>query len=114
MSILKFVHNGACLVRFLNVLDLEPVREKGWNTGKKPSEAQKKCLENMGVDTVGLSETHSSQLIGTLFKNRNEGLCTFKQAKLLSRYQYDPKEITFAKASELITAIKNAGWKRPK
>ncbi len=97
-----------------NVLDLEPVREKGWNTGKEPSEAQKACLEKMGVDTAGLSATHSSQLIGTLFKNRNDGICTYKQSKVLSKFGYDPKEITFAKAGELIDAIANNGWRRPK
>jgi len=97
-----------------NVLDLEPVREKGWNTGKKPSPAQVKCLERMGVDPAGLTHTHASQLIGKVIKNREDGLCTFKQAKVLSRFNYDPKTITFAKAGELITAIKDAGWRRPK
>lgn len=98
-----------------NVLDLEPVREKGWNTGKEPSEAQKACLEKMGVDTAGLTHTHASQLIGQVIKNRKNGLCTFRQAKILSQRNYDPKIITFAKANELINAIaEKEGWPRRK
>lgn len=98
-----------------NVLDLEPVREKGWNTGKEPSEAQKACLEKMGVATAGLTHTHASQLIGQVIKNREDGLCTFRQAKILSQRNYDPKIITFAKANELINAIaEKEGWPRRK
>ncbi len=97
-----------------NVFDLEPVREKGWHKGRVPTPGQEKCLTKMGVDTAGLSFTHASQLIERVIKNREEGLCTFKQAKLLSRYRYDPKEITFSGAKELIDAIANNNWQRPK
>ena len=97
-----------------NVLDLEPVREKGWHAGKAPTEKQLALLERMGVDVAGLSHTHASQLIGRVIKNRKEGLCTFKQAKLLSRFNYNPKDITFEKAGDLITAIAQNNWRRPK
>ncbi len=95
------------------VLDIEPVREKGWNVGRAPSEKQIECLNRMGVDPVGLSHTHASQVIGRLIKNRKEKLCTYKQAKVLSRYHYDAKDFTFGQASELIDRIAQNGWRRP-
>lgn len=97
-----------------DVLDLEPVREKFLNTGKEPSDRQLEFLAHKGVDPKGLSHTHASQVIGQLMKNQREKLCTFKQAKVLSRFNYDPKEITFAKAGALITAIAENNWSRPK
>ena len=96
-----------------NVYDLEPVREKGWNQGKSPSVNQAAYLKKIGVDTSGLSFTHASQLIQRTIDNRKNGLCTFKQAKCLARFNYDPKDITFQKAGELIDVIANNGWKRP-
>jgi superfamily II DNA or RNA helicase len=96
-----------------NVLDLEPVREKGWHQGRGPTDGQLACLEKMGVDTAGLSFTHASQLIGTVIKNREKGICTYKQAKTLAKFNYDPKDITFKQAHDLIDAIAANGWRRP-
>jgi hypothetical protein len=95
-----------------DVLDIEPHRERGWNVGKPPSDKQIGLLQKFGVDTSGLSRTHASQLIGQLLNMRRKKLCTFKQARCLVKYGYDPKDVTFDQASELITAIAANGWKR--
>jgi hypothetical protein len=94
------------------VLDIEPVREKGWHIGKRPTSNQLAFLEKKGVDSSGLSFTHASQLIGRLIKNQNENLCTYKQAKCLSKFNYDPKDMTFKEANDLISQIAANGWKR--
>ena len=97
-----------------NVLDLEPVREKGWNIGRTPTDKQLAYLQKVGVDPAGLSFSHASQLIDRLIKNRNNQLCTYKQARVLAKHQFDPKDITFKRAGELIDKIASNGWKRPK
>lgn len=38
--------------------------------------------------------------------------CTEKQAKVLEKYGYD-SNVSMDRASQIITAIKDAGWKRP-
>jgi len=95
-----------------DVLDLEPTREKGWNKGRQPSAKQVAYLKHLGIDTSGLSFTHASQIIDRCIKNRSEGLATFKQCKVLSKYGYDSKEFTFAQANETISQIAKNGWRR--
>jgi superfamily II DNA or RNA helicase len=96
-----------------NVFDIEPVRVKGWNEGREPTQKQLAFLERKGVDCSGLGFQHASQLIERIIKNQNDKLCTFKQAKLLSRFRYNPKDMTFKEAGELIDKIAQNGWRRP-
>ena len=71
-------------------------------------------LRRAGVDDVDqLTFAECSTIIGELQGRREKGLCTWKQGKLLKRFDYDPKEITFDAASNLITAIAENGWQRP-
>jgi superfamily II DNA or RNA helicase len=95
-----------------DVLDLEPCREKGWNEGRRPTPGQLAYLEKIGVDPAGLSFTHASQIIDQTIKNRNNGLATFKQSKVLSKFGYDPKQYTFKQASELIDALAMNKWRK--
>jgi superfamily II DNA or RNA helicase len=96
-----------------DVLDLRPKREREWNADRPPSAKMLNFLDKFGVDTSGLSFDHAHQLIGQCLGRKKKGLCTYKQAKLLKRFDYDPKEIGFKEASALITEIKNNGWRRP-
>ena len=98
-----------------DVLDIVPSREPNWHKGRMPTEGQVGCLEKFGIQIPeGLTFVHASQLIDRLIKRRGEKLCSYKQAKLLDRYGYDGSTITFQNAGELITAIAENGWKRPK
>lgn len=96
-----------------NVYDIEPQRVKGWNEGRKPSHKQLDMLERCGVDCSGLGFTHASQLIQRIISNRNEKKCTYKQAKVLGKYRYNPKDMTFEEASSLIDKIAQNNWRRP-
>lgn len=93
-----------------DVLDLSPKREPGWHKGRLPTEKQRACLEKAGVSTAKLSFWQASQLIGETMKRRDQKLCTFKQAKLLSRYG-ESTEVSFEEASRLIDRIAKNGWK---
>ena len=52
------------------------------------------------------------QLVTELFRRFSQKLCTFKQAKLLRKYNLPPN-VTMAVASQLIDAVKASGWTRP-
>lgn len=97
-----------------DVLDITPWRQKKWIKDKPPTQKQLITLHKAGVPTNGLSFTHASQLIDQIFKRRESGICTYKQAKLLNRYGYhNCHDFTFRQASELIDTIAQNGWKRP-
>jgi superfamily II DNA or RNA helicase len=96
-----------------DVLDLTPWRERAWHKGRQPTMKQTAFLEKCGVDCSGLSFTHASQIIDKVIKRRKAGTCTYRQANLLRRFKYKPDDITFERASELITTLKNNNWKRP-
>ena len=97
-----------------DVFELRPNREKGWHIGRPPTEKQRAMLVKAGVDKVeSLSFTHASQIIQEMFDRRADGLCTYKQARLLARFGYEP-DVTFEEASRLIDGLARNGWKQPK
>jgi len=79
-------------------------REAPWQRGKGPSEKQIALLTNHGVDVEGLSLNEASRIIDEIFRRRKEGLCTYKQARLLKRNGLDPN-VSFTVASRLIDGI---------
>jgi len=94
-----------------DLLDVAPAREPGWHKGRKPTRKMIDMLARAGVpNPARMSFWDAKIMIGTICERRDKGLCTFKQAKLLARYGEDPG-VTFDKASQLITAIKNRGWR---
>jgi superfamily II DNA or RNA helicase len=94
------------------VFRIEPWRERGWDTGRQPSEKMLALLERNGIDTAGLTFTQAKQLVGEIIHRYEERRCSFKQARLLARYGY-PTDVPFAEASRLIDALAKNGWKRP-
>lgn len=79
-------------------------KELPWQRGKMPSEAQIAMLQRHGVDTEGLSLVEASRIIGEIKRRRDEGLCTYKQARLLKRNGLDPN-VSFSVASRIIDGI---------
>ena len=95
-----------------DVLQLEPQTARGWDRAKRPLTKMIAFLEKAGVDPKDLTFTKCSQLIGEIIERRNTGRCSYKQARLLSRYGY-PSSMTFEQASATIDAIARNGWRRP-
>jgi superfamily II DNA or RNA helicase len=95
-----------------DVYGIEPWRERAWHKGRQPTEKQTAFLERSGVDVSGLSFTHAQQLIKKLIDQRQKDGCSYKQAKILARYGYDPAETGFEEAKALISTIAENGWKR--
>lgn len=95
-----------------NIFDLKPVQPRGWDVNKLPSPGMCNVLRKMGLDPQDYTYTQARQLVSAQIDRWHNNLCSLKQAKLLKQFGYD-SNVTFEKASEIITKIKNAGWKRP-
>jgi superfamily II DNA or RNA helicase len=107
-----------------NVLDLVPMRERGWDSGKALSEKQRGVLLKMGVDPDSIPYAQGKQLLVEQFRRWNNNLCSIKQASLLKKYCWvlDPKNnrntfsvanITRDEASKMIDQIATKqGWQK--
>lgn len=96
-----------------DVLDIAPVVERGWDTGRQPSEKMVALLDKFGIPTQGVNFATAKKLIGTVLGRLDHKLCSFKQARVLARAGYDPKNISFKRAGELITYLAAHNWQRP-
>jgi len=92
------------------VWDVLPKREPGWHKGRGATEKQVAYLKKCGVPTDNVTFWEASQLIDQSFKRRKEGLCTFKQAKILQKHGF-PTNVGFKEASATIDRIAQSHWK---
>ncbi len=95
-----------------DVLDIEPHRERGWDKGRQPSEKMLALLHKAGVPTRDLNFTKAKQLIGEIINRRDQKKCTYKQAKILTKYGYRT-DVDFHEAKGLIDSVAANGWRRP-
>jgi len=95
-----------------DVLDIEPAKSRGWDEGKQLTEKQIGFLQRAGINPDSIPYAQAKQLIGEMMNRWQNKLCSLKQAALLKRYGYETN-VSFERASELITAVKENGWKRP-
>jgi type I site-specific restriction endonuclease len=95
-----------------DTFQIQPARDRGWDSGRKLSDKQLAFLMKQGIDARNMSFAQGRQLVTELFKRFDQKLCTFKQAKLLRKHNLPPN-VTMDVASKLIDAVKAAGWKRP-
>jgi len=84
-----------------------------WWAALAPTEAQLATLERAGVPVAGLTRGRASAAISAIVRRREQGLCSFKQARLLARFGLDP-DATFEEASRRITELAANGWRRPR
>ncbi len=97
----------------MEVLQVEPWVERGWNKGRLPTEKQLAALEKFGIPPHQVKTfTQAHQLMETMIARRQANGCTFKQAKLLSRYGYD-SNVSFDQAKTIIDVLAASGWRRP-
>lgn len=80
--------------------------------GRPPTEKQLACLERAKIPVPpGCTSQLASRLIGTMIARRNEHLASFGQLKILQKYGVNDVRIGFETAGDIITAIKDNGWK---
>ena len=84
--------------------------------GAHASHAQLDYLLKLGVPEKELkkfeaaSRNDVSKLIDKLQSRRREGLCSYKQARILAKHGLRT-DLGFSEATQAITAISNAGWR---
>lgn len=96
-----------------NILDVRPIKTRGWDEGKQLSEKQRGMLKRNGIDPDKLPYAQAKQLLNELGRRIDEGLCSYGQAKVLKKHGVDPTNIKFEHASLIIDAIAQNGWHRP-
>lgn len=94
-----------------DVLDLMPVKSRGWDSSKVLSEKQRALLLKQGISPA-IPYTQGRQLIAELFRRWDGKLCSFKQAQVLKRYGY-PTNCTRQEASRLLDALAKNHWRKP-
>lgn len=95
-----------------DILAIEPHREYQFGRPAPATESQIAALRRMGIADVphDLTKAHASQLIGQCSIRRRQGLCTFKQARILSKRGMSI-DCSFEFAKELIDEIAiKEGW----
>lgn len=107
------VNYSSSSVNPFDVFEISPVRERGWDQGKKLSEKQRAMLLRHGIDGDQMPYAQAKALLNEVFRRWNNKLCTFKQAKLLKKHGYDTKAMTMSEATSRIDALAKNNWKRP-
>lgn len=95
-----------------DVFDITPVKERGWDSGKKLSEKQRGILLKQGIDGDAMPYAQAKQVLDHIFGRWAKKLCTFKQANLLKKHGYRT-DVTMAEASKIIDRLAANGWRRP-
>lgn len=97
-----------------DIFQVKPTTPRGWDRAKSISKKMKDMLERSGIKNVDeLGYAKAKQLCGTIIDRWNKNLCSFGQAKLLTKFGYEKAgEMTFQQAKATIEAVKNNGWRK--
>ncbi|MEI8352151.1 MAG: DEAD/DEAH box helicase [bacterium] len=94
-----------------DVFAVEPVAERGWDRGKRLSDAQAAILRKQGIEPDDMPYGQARQILNELFRRWDAGMCSFGQAKIL-RKRGLPTDVTREAAGQMIDEIaKKEGWK---
>ena len=92
------------------MLDVPPEKSPGWFDSKLISDDQVDKLKAAGIPTSGLGYSEAQQLLKELKRRTRDGLCTYKQARILRTHGYDI-DTTFDEAREIMQELRTNGWK---
>lgn len=103
--------------------EVDPMGKRGrdgrvWNRSAPAwdgpaTEKQLVLLERAGIVIPNLTKRDASDRIDVVMSRRDAGLCTFRQAKILSQFGLPTDETAFVLAGQWIDAIKRNGWSLP-
>ncbi len=95
-----------------DVFQVHPVAERGWDRGKKLSDAQAAILRKQGIEPDDMPHGQARQILNELFRRWDAGMCSFGQAKIL-RKRGLPTDVTREAAGQMIDEIaKKERWKQ--
>jgi len=93
-----------------DVLDVPERHVAGWWDFREASEEQIQKLEAAGIAVEGdFDAARAKRLADHLDARRADGLCTFKQAKLLRKFGFSPW-LSFGAAGKVIDVLNAGGW----
>lgn len=98
------------MVNPFDVLDISPVKERGWDKDKVLSEKQRALLLKQGIDGDAMPYAQAKQILDNIFGRWSKKLATFKQCSLLKRHGVNAAQMTMKDASVLIDKIANNHW----
>jgi superfamily II DNA or RNA helicase len=92
-----------------SALDIVPVRDRGWDSGKTLSEKQRMLLLKQSINPDEISYSQGRQVLNEMFRRWGSKLCTLKQANIIkkNRPQTDCRNLTMDAASKIISEIFN-------
>lgn len=96
-----------------DILDIQPERARGWDSGKQLSEKQRALLLRQGIDPSDMPYNQSKQLLNEMFRRWNGKLATMKQCALLKKHGVETHDLTMDRASKMITQLANNHWQKP-
>lgn len=108
----QLVKLGEVEVDCFDVAGVLPSRRYGWDTSKPATPRQLEVLSNAGVSKQDLKKmdfSKASSMIDAIVRRREQGLCTYKQAKKLISHGYSP-DLSFEEASRIMDRISQRGW----
>ena len=95
-----------------DVFQVQPVAERGWDRGKRLSDAQAAILRKQGIEPDDMPYGQARQILNELFRRWDAGMCSFGQAKIL-RKRGLPTDVTREAAGQMIDGIaEREGWKK--
>lgn len=83
---------AARTVDAFDVFEISPVKSRGWNAGKALSGKQRAILAKAGIDPDAVDYAGGRQLLNEVFRRWDEGLCSYKQARILRKHGYTGRE----------------------
>jgi len=87
-----------------DVFQIDPVQARGWHRGKTLSEKQRAVLAKAGIDPDSVDYANGRELLNEVFRRWDEGLCSYKQARILRKHGYDGNQ-TREEASQILDGI---------
>lgn len=105
---------GSVAVSPFDALNITPVKQRGWDSGKSITLKQRQLLLRQGVDPDKMNYAESRQLLNEFFRRWNNKLCTIKQATTIKKYRpgIETRNLTMKEASRILDEVKKDGWKR--
>jgi superfamily II DNA or RNA helicase len=96
-----------------SVFDLVPVKQRAWHEGKELSEKQMALLAKQGIDASTMPYHLAKQTLDAIFHRWDAGLCSLKQASVLTRAGIPAANVTRDRASKIIDLLAKNNWRRP-
>ena len=89
-----------------NVLDIAPVRFRGWDAREPASEKQIGLLKKFAVPIKdGMTKREASAVIGAVFARREAGLCNYKQAEIMAKHGLPTANVSYEAAKAIIDGM---------